>query len=54
MAKDKPNDKPARSDEGTESKNFIEEIIEADLEGCPPYEKELKAMGAVREMIKKI
>ena len=33
---------------------FEMEIIEADLEGCPPYEKNLKAMGAVREMILKI
>jgi CO dehydrogenase maturation factor len=33
---------------------FETEIIEADLEGCPPYEKKTRAMEAVGEMVKKV
>jgi len=33
---------------------FTTEIIEADLEGRPPYEKDPKALEAVREMLRKL
>ncbi|NQU15686.1 MAG: AAA family ATPase [Desulfobacteraceae bacterium] len=30
------------------------EIIEADLEGCPPFEKDVEGLAAVKEMLKKL
>ena len=33
---------------------FAEDIIEADLEGLPPFEKDLAGLKAVKEMIKEL
>ena len=33
---------------------FTEDIIEADLEGLPPFKKDLAGLKAVKEMIKEL